>query len=281
MHVTPEQPFHSLTLVSRHLKHQALCLRLVYLLLISFSISSCTIVREGHVGVKRTLGRVKPYTYSPGVHAINPFLTRMYKVPITTRNLPLTFEALPSREGLSILSEFSVLYHIHPDSARTIVATIGINNAEAVLTAVTRSAAANVTSRFYAKDMHSSQRANIEGEIAKEMVRLLGNRGLIVEAVLLKTVRLPDGLTKAIEEKLGAEQEAQRMEFILNKEKQEAERRRIEAEGVRDAQKIIQQGLSPEIIQFRSIEALEKVAQSPNTKTIIMNGKTPFVLGNE
>lgn len=103
-------------------------------------------------------------------------------------------------------------------------------------------------------------------------------RGLEIEAVLMKSIRLPDGLSRAIEDKLEAEQRAQQMQFILDRERQEAQRKKVEAEGVRDAQMIITEGLNPMIIQFKSIEAFQKLAESDNTKIIITDGKTPMLI---
>ena len=113
------------------------------------------------------------------------------------------------------------------------------------------------------------------------MMEQLKDRGFMIETVLLKTIVLPAGLTKAIEDKLEAEQDAQRMQFVLDKERQEAKRRVIEAEGVRDAQKIINEGLTPMLIQFKSIEAFNKLSTSPNSKVIITNGNAPLMLSTE
>ena len=110
------------------------------------------------------------------------------------------------------------------------------------------------------------------------MMSQLKDRGFVVEAVLLKSIVLPVGLTKAIEDKLEAEQDAQRMQFVLDKERQEAKRRTIEAEGVRDAQKIIAEGLTPLLIRFKAIEAFNKLSTSPNAKVIITNGDQPLML---
>jgi regulator of protease activity HflC (stomatin/prohibitin superfamily) len=109
----------------------------------------------------------------------------------------------------------------------------------------------------------------------------LKGRGFTIESVLLKSIVLPSGLAKAIEAKLEAEQDAQRMEFTLNKERQEATRRIIEAEGIRNSQKIISEGLTPMLLQFKSIEAWLKLSQSPNSKVIITSGNQPFVIGTE
>jgi regulator of protease activity HflC (stomatin/prohibitin superfamily) len=172
----------------------------------------------------------------------------------------------------------SILYRIEPSKAPFIIENIGLNYENVVINSVFRSAAADVCSRFYAKDMHSSQRAVIEKEITTQMAKLIEDRGLIVETVLLKNIQLPPGLARAVEEKLEAEQDAQRMEFLLDREKREAQRKMIEAQGIRDSQKIIAEGLSERIIEWQSIEAFRYVAKSNNAKLIITDGKTPMLI---
>ena len=129
--------------------------------------------------------------------------------------------------------------------------------------------------------MHSGKRAEIEEEIRTQMHGMLEPRGFIIEQVLLKSISLPQGLYTAIEDKLEAEQEAQRMQFVLQREQQEAQRKKIEAEGVRDAQKVLADGLSEDIIEWRSLEVLESMATSPNSKLIITDGKAPVMVSGD
>ncbi|MCS6824633.1 MAG: prohibitin family protein [Cytophagaceae bacterium] len=246
-------------------------------------LTSCIrVVRPGEVGVKRKLGKLKEKIYPQGAYLLNPFLTRIIKVPTRVINIETTLESLPSKEGLSITTQLSILFHIVPDSAISIVSTVGVENGKTIIINVLRSAAADVTSSYYAKDMHSGgKREEIEKAIAEKMTHYLGRRGFVVDAVLLKSLKLPEGLTRAIEEKLKAEQEAQRMEFILNKEKSEAERKRIEAEGIKQYNHIINESLNENLLKYKSIEAFRELANSPNTKTIITNGGTPFLINQE
>jgi regulator of protease activity HflC (stomatin/prohibitin superfamily) len=250
------------------------------LLLLAVTIlSSCTTVKQYEVGVRRKFGRLKPQVLKPGLYVYNPFVSVILKVPTRTLNMQINLESLPSKEGLTIGSELAILYHVKPDQAVQILESVGkIRNGEMIILSVLRSAAADVTAKFYAKDMHTSERENIEKEIAQKMMTILGNRGFVIENVLLKTIRLPQGLARAIEEKLESEQEAQRMEFVLNRERKEAERKRIEAEGIRDAQKIVSEGLNDMLIQYKSLEAFKILATSPNTKIIITDGKTPYLI---
>ncbi|HQU60505.1 MAG TPA: SPFH domain-containing protein, partial [Saprospiraceae bacterium] len=146
---------------------------------------------------------------------------------------------------------------------------------------VFRSAVADVSARFFAKDMHTGERSTIETDIRDQMSSILAERGITVDAVLIKSIQLPANLARAIEEKLEAEQRALRMEFVLDEARREAERKRIEAEGVRDAQNIISEGLDPQVLQFKSIEAFLELAKSPNTKVIISDGDLPVLLSPE
>lgn len=256
--------------------------KLIFLLASLIAFSSCSIVRQDEVGVKRRLGRLKEKVLSPGLYVINPLFTRILKIPTRTMNMQIELEALPSKEGLTIRAELAILYHIKSEMAVEILKKVGKPRlGEQIILSVLRSAAADVTAKFYAKDMHTSEREVIEKEIANKMMNILGDRGFVIENVLLKSIRLPAGLSKAIEDKLAAEQEAQRMEFVLNRERREAERKRIEAEGIRDAQKIISEGLNQLLIQYRSLEVMEKLSNSPNTKIIITDGKTPYLINPE
>jgi prohibitin 1 len=250
---------------------------LTIIVLLAIFLPSCVIIQPGTVGVKRRLGRLSKNIMEPGVHPINPFITATHRVTVRTQNLEVKLD-LPSKEGLTIQSEISILYHLDKSHVPNIIETIGMNYERAVVFTVFRSAAADVCSRFMAKDMHSGERAVIEGDIAKRMDEVLRNRGFVIEQVLLKSIKLPEGLARSIEQKLQAEQDAQRMHFLLERERQEAERRKIEAEGTRNAQKILAEGLIKEIIQLRSIEAFLELAKSPNTKVIITDGKAPYLI---
>lgn len=240
-------------------------------------ISSCTVVRQGEVGVKRKLGKLSPQIKEPGVIAYNPFVSKVIKMPIRTMNMEINAN-LPSKEGLNVVATISILYRMQGAKAPFIIETIGVGNEVNVISSVFRSSAADVCSRFFAKDMHSAQRAGIEKEITEQMSKILLPRGFEIEAVLLKNIQLPAGLARAVEEKLEAEQQAQRMEFLLDREKREAQRKIIEAEGIRDSQKIISEGLTKAIIEWQTIEAFRELAKSPNAKMIVTDGKTPLLI---
>lgn len=250
--------------------------KITLFLLLGIFMVSCTVVRPGQVGIKTRLGKVKGNTKTGGLMVFNPFIARVIKIPVRTINRELLIN-LPSKEGLTIQSEISILYRIKPEMAVKVYVEIGTGY-DKVVTSVFRSAAADVCSKYFAKDMHSGMRLAIEKEILVKMNELLEDKGFLIEAVLLKSITLPAGLAKAIEDKLEAEQQAQRMEFILISEQKEAERKKIEAQGVRDAQLIIADGLTDKILQLRYIEAMEAYAKGNNSQIIITDGKTPVFM---
>lgn len=249
--------------------------------IIVFILPSCAIIREGEVGVKRTLGTYKDKPFESGLRFYNPFASTIVKVSTQTENLEVGL-SIPSKEGLNISAEVSILYNLQARKTPDILRSIGLDYEANIILPVFRSAVADVSSRFYAKDMHTGERAQIELAIRDQMMTLLKGNGIEIEAVLLKSIKLPPSLSKAIEEKLEAEQNALRMEFVLQQEQREAERKRIQAAGVRDAQIIIAEGLSQPILQFKALEAFMELSKSPNTKVIITdNTGTPLLMNPE
>ena len=204
-------------------------------------LASCTVVRQGEVGVKRRLGKIDPQYVQQGPKAFNFLTTTIIRVPTRTMNIEVK-PALPSKEGLTIRSEISILYRIKPEAAPKILQNIGLNYESEVILPVFRSAAADISSKFLAKDMHSGERAQIELAIRKQMTDILDPSGFVIDNVLLKSILLPDGLARTIEEKLQAEQDAQRMEFVKEREKRDAERKIIEAEGKKEIARIQAEG---------------------------------------
>lgn len=268
-------------------------------------IYSCTVVRPSQVGVKSTFGKIKGKIRQPGAVLYNPFVSRIIKVNVRTMNLSIK-ENLPSKEGLTILSESSILYHIKSDDVPKIIQETGLNYEENLILPVFRSAASDVCSRYYAKDMHSAKRNEIEKEIQKRLAEVCEEKGFVIEAVLLKSISLPAGLTKSIETKLEAEQEALRMEFVLDRQKKEVERQIIEAEGAKKtnviqaeakaltmrieaegraqsieieakankaANELLNNSITPNLLKLKQIEAFVKLSTSNNTKTIVTDGK--------
>jgi regulator of protease activity HflC (stomatin/prohibitin superfamily) len=239
---------------------------------------SCAVVRPGEVGIRQKIGKLSDNIHTQGAVFYNPLTSKVIKTSIQTNDLVLSLN-LPSKEGLSVNSEISILYRLEKVKVPNIIRTYGLSY-EGIISNVFRSASADVCARFFAKDMHSGMRSNIEDEIKAQMSSILNQQGIIIESVLMKSIQLPDGLATSIESKLQAEQDAMRMEFVLQQEKLEADRVIIQAKGTRDAQKILSEGLTQEIIKLRSIEAFLELSKSPNSKVIITDGKTPFLVSD-
>lgn len=252
-------------------------LSIVAVAFLATTFTQCTVIREGEVGVKRKLGKYSDKTYTDGLKFYNPFVATIERVSTRTNNIEVRI-TIPSKEGLSIESVISILYRIQSEKAPDVLRKIGPNFEDNIILPVFRSAIADVTSRFLAKDMHSGERSTIEVAIKDQMMKNLDGRGIEIEAVLMKSIQLPRSLANAIESKLAAEQSAQRMQFILQEEEAEAKRKRIEAEGIRDAQKIISEGLSPLVLRFKAIEAFMELANSQNAKVIITDGEMPMFM---
>jgi prohibitin 1 len=263
------------------MRNLSVSLRLVLVSFVAIMLlgSGCRVVRQGELGVKRKLGRYSDKVYTGGLQTFNPFTSTIIKISGQTENLEVTV-SIPSREGLTIQSEVSILYAVRAKSAPELLRNVGLNYEETVILPVFRSAVADVTSKYYAKDMHSGGRSEIEVSIKDLMMKTLESKGIIVEAVLLKSIVLPRNLTQAIEDKLEAEQQAQRMEFILQQERLVAERTIITATATRDANKIISEGLTPAVLQFKNIEAWLQLSQSNNAKVIITQGNQMQMMVN-
>jgi regulator of protease activity HflC (stomatin/prohibitin superfamily) len=256
----------------QHMKMtQQMCIALAVLIL-----SGCAIIRPGEVGVKQKLGKLSEKSHYQGSIWYNPFITKVIKTNVQINDIELSL-SLPSKEGLSVVAQISILYRINENSVPKVIRSIGLEY-ENIISNVFRSASSDVCSKYFAKDMHSGMRSEIEREIKIKMGETLTEQGINVEAVLMKSIQLPTGLASSIEQKLQAEQDAMRMVFILEQEKLEAERKIIEATGTKDAQKILSEGLTDQIIKVRSIEAFIELAKSTNSKIIITDGKVPYLI---
>ena len=189
---------------------------------------------------------------------------------------------VPSQEGLQVDLDVSVLYKMQPDAASDIFNTIGPNFESIVILPLFRSAVRGVSVNYDAKSLYTSGREIIAQALFDNMEASLAKRGFIVEKVLIRGIILPSTLTNAIEDKLKADQEAQRMEFVLEKSKLEAEQKRIEAVGIKDANKIIAEGLTDSYIRWYRIEMLKELVNSPNNTVIIIPEdlkSVPMIMG--
>jgi regulator of protease activity HflC (stomatin/prohibitin superfamily) len=259
--------------------------------------TSCAIIQPGQIGVKQRFGKLSEVTKAQGIMGYNPFTSRVIRVPTRTINRELTMN-LPSKEGLTIASDVSILYRIEPSKVTDMLRETGLAY-DQIVTSVFRSAAADICSQFFAKDMHSGERRKIESDIKELMNERLSMKGFNIEAVLLKSITLPKGLTASIEQKLEAEQDAMRMQFILDQQRREAERQiiaaeakkqtavidaearaeviRIEADAQNKANELLTASLTPNVLKLKQIEAMMALATSPNAKTLFMDGKNPFI----
>jgi len=241
-----------------------------------------TVVPAGHVGVKDFFGSVSPNVLTPGVHLVFPF-TRVVKMSIKTQELKETAE-VPSKEGLTMDLEGSLLFRIDPAKAPDIYRTIGPNYAEIAVVPQIRSAIREITASYEAKALYSAERDKIARETFELFSKMVQGRGIIAEAVLLRKIGLPAIVANAIQEKLRREQEAEQMKFVLQKEEQEAERKRIEAKGISDFNRIVATGISSQFLEWKGIEATEKLALSSNSKIVVIgNPKSglPVILSTE
>jgi regulator of protease activity HflC (stomatin/prohibitin superfamily) len=250
--------------------------------LLAALVSCLTVVPAGEVGVVDFFGIVSPNTLKAGINLVNP-LAKVEKFSVKTQEIKEIMD-VPSKEGLTVQLEVSVLFHLNPEAAADVYKTIGKNYVQIILEPQFRSVSRGVTAGYEAKALYTSERELLANQIQDHLRKIVEPRGITVEAAPLRRVGLPSRLTESIEEKLRAEQESQRMEFVLTKEKQEADRKRIEAQGIADFQRIVAQGISEQLLRWKGIEATEKLANSQNAKVVIVGaGKDglPLILGGQ
>lgn len=242
---------------------------IVLVVAVILAISQCfTTIPAGHVGVVDFFGFVQDNTLKAGINFVNP-LAKVVKMSVQTQEVKETMNS-PSKEGLTAQIEVSVLFHLNPERAAEVYKTVGESYISVILEPQFRSVCRGVTASFEAKALYTAERAQLERLISDDLKLLVEKRGINVESSPMRQVLLPAGLTTAIEEKLRSEQESQRMQFILTKEQQEAERKRIEAAGIADFQKIVSQGISDNLLRWKGIEATLKIAESNNSKVVII-----------
>ncbi|HYU46836.1 MAG TPA: prohibitin family protein [Terriglobales bacterium] len=255
-------------------------LALVGLLIVIFLFSAVTRVDSGAVGVLTLFGRVTGEALPEGIHLINPFKTN-HELSIRTQEIKET-ASVPSSEGLVMNLDTSLIFHLNPERAADVYQKIGPRYTEVLIEPNLRAAIREATASHSANALYTGEREAVARQIFTQLASLLGERGFIVESVLLRDIQLPATLKASIESKQQAEQEALAMSFRLQKEKQEAERKRIEAAGIRDFQQIVAQGISSQLLEWKGIEATENLAKSPNAKIVVIgSGKNglPLILG--
>ncbi len=245
-------------------------------------VQTITQIEAGEIGVVKIFGKVQQNTLTEGLNVRNPF-AEIVKMDIKIQEQREKMN-VPSREGLTISLEASVRFRLDPSMAPQILRTIGRANVykERILIPSFRSVVRGITAQFEAKALYTDMRDSVAAAIQAQLHRATIPHGIIIETTLLRQVELPRDLSQAIEEKMRAEQESQRMEFVLAKERKEADRKVIEAKGIRDFNKTVAEGISDNFLRWKGIEATMSLASSPNAKVVVIgSGKDglPIILG--
>ena len=250
-------------------------------------------IDAGKVGVQSLYGNVQPDILESGLHLINPLLD-ITEFDIQTQNYTMSAihgegaqegdDAIRvlSNDGLEVVIDLTVLYRVLPTEAPKILKGIGENYTDKIVRPVTRTRIRDNAVYYDAVALYSTKRAEFQQRIFKTIEADFKSRGLVLEQLLIRNINLPTSVKTTIESKINAEQEAQKMIFVLQKEKQEAERKRVEAQGIADYQKIISSGLTDKQLQYEQIKAQKEIATSPNAKIIFMGkGSAPVILSDK
>lgn len=250
-------------------------------------------VDAGEVGVQSVFGKVQPSILNSGLNFVNP-LAKVVVFDAKTQNYTMSSvhdegdkagdDAIRvlTADGLEVVVDLTVLYRITPSEAPRVLREIGEDYKDKVVRPITRTMIRDNAVYYDAVALYSLKRNEFQQRIYQDIEKNFKKRGLILEQLLIRNINLPTSVKQTIESKINAEQDAQKMQFVLQKEKQEAERKRVEAQGIADYQKILSTGLSDKQLQYESIIAQKELAKSPNAKVIIMGGKSaPIILGNQ
>jgi regulator of protease activity HflC (stomatin/prohibitin superfamily) len=251
-------------------------------------------VDAGEVGVQSVFGKVQPNTLNSGLNFVNP-LAKVVVFDAKTQNYTMSSvhdegdkagdDAIRvlTADGLEVVVDLTVLFRILPTEAPRVLREIGEDYKDKVVRPITRTMIRDNAVYYDAVALYSLKRNEFQQRIYQDIEKNFKKRGLVLEQLLIRNINLPTSVKTTIESKINAEQDAQKMQFVLQKEKQEAERKRVEAQGIADYQKILSTGLSDKQLQYESIIAQKELAKSPNAKIIIMGGgkNTPIILGNQ
>ena len=265
----------------------------VLLLLIGVFSSMFKQIDAGKVGVKSLYGSVQPDVLESGLHVVNPLLD-ITVFDVQTQNYTMSAvhsegaqegdDAIRvlSNDGLEVILDLTVLYRVIPNEAPKILKGIGESYTDKIVRPVTRTRIRDNAVYYDAVALYSTKRNEFQQRIFKSIEADFKSRGLVLEQLLIRNINLPESVKKTIESKINAEQDAQKMTFVLQKEKQEAERKRVEAQGIADYQRIISLGLTDKQLQYEQIKAQKEIATSPNTKIIFMGkGSAPVILSDK
>ena len=241
--------------------------------------ASITSVKSGHVGVLTLFGRVTGEVLPEGIHMVNPFKIN-HEMTIRTQEVKES-ASVPSSEGLVVNLDTSLIFNLNAQLAADVYQKIGPNYISVLIEPNLRAAIREATAAHTANALYTGEREMVAKQIREQLSALLAKRGFNIESILLRDIQLPATLKASIEAKQQAEQEALAMSFRLQKEKQEAERKRIEAQGIRDFQQIVAQGISTQLLEWKGIEATENLAKSANSKIVVIGNSKglPLILG--
>ncbi len=261
------------------------------LALVGISTACFKQIDAGHVGVKSLFGNIEDDVLQSGLHFVNP-LKEVKEIDTKTQNYTMSGvhdegekegdDAIRvlTADGLEVTIDLTVLYNVKADKAPFLLREVGIDYRDKIVRPITRTKIRDNAVYYDAVALYSSKRDEFQNRIFKTIEVDFNKRGLELEQLLVRNITLPQSVKGSIEEKIRAEQDAQKMQFVLQKERQEADRKRVEAQGIADYQKIISSGLGDKQLQYESIKANLELAKSPNTKVIIMGGKggSPFII---
>ena len=250
-------------------------------------------IDAGQIGVTSLFGKVSNEVLTPGLNFVNP-LVNVYNVDIKTLNYTMSgvhnegekegddaIRVLAS-DGLEVTIDLTVLYRVIGTEAPRLIKETGLDYKDKIVRPLTRTKIRDNAVYFTAIDLYSTKRDQFQNRIFTTIEADFKKRGLILEQLLLRNITLPNNVKTSIEEKIKAEQDAQKMEFVLQKEKQEAERKRVEAQGITDYQRIISAGLNDKQLQYEQIQMMKGLITSPNSKVIVMGkGNTPVILDSK
>ncbi len=256
--------------------------------------SSVRQVDAGRVGVVSLFGNVGDRILPSGLNFVNP-LANVSEFDTKTQNYTMSATTdegerkgddairVLTADGLEVVIDLTVLYRVVPTDAPKILREIGEDYSDKVVRPITRTRIRDNAVYYDAVALYSTRRDEFQTRIYRTIEADFKKRGLMLEQLLIRNIDLPASVKKTIESKINAEQDAQKMQFVLQKERQEAERKRVEAQGIADYQKIISTGLSDKQLQYEQIRAQRELAASPNAKIVIMNGRgnTPLILSDK
>ncbi len=269
--------------------------RVVGLIVILIGIlTSCVVqIDAGEIGVQKLFGKIQNNVLSSGLHFINP-LMNVDHLDVKTQNYTMSGvhdegtktgdDAIRvlTADGLEVTIDLSVLYRVVPNDAPKLLQQTGFNYEDKIVRPVTRTRIRDNAVYYDAISLYSTKRDEFQQRIYTSIEKDFSARGLLLENLLVRNITLPESVKQSIEQKINAEQDAQKMRFVLQKEQQEAERKRIEAQGIADYQHIISESLTDKQLQYESIKAQLEIAKSPNTKIIVMGkGNTPLIMDTQ